>query len=111
MKRILLVFCVFLSLLTLAGCGSVQYVTLTDKVPVSIPESFFTKVEVPAPPDRDAYLKMSASDKEKVLTVLVLQLYKTINNQDKIIDLIHTYNSEQIKIINAANTNKKDSKK
>lgn len=93
--------------LMLVGCASkVQYTTLVDKEPVSIPEQFFVKPELPPPPEKDYYLSLSPELKEKALGAYIIRLLGTVKDSFTVIDNLKQYNDEQVKIIKDSNNKK-----
>lgn len=100
MKKILVVFC----LIFLTGCGTkIEYVTVTEKQPIIVPENFYVKPEIPQPISEQKYLSLTEKEREKALALYINKLLGTIKDYSQVIDHLFKYNQEQAEIVRSVN--------
>lgn len=103
MKKLFVIFC----LLFLSGCGTkIEYVTVTEKEPIIVPENFYVKPETPVPISEQKYLSLSEKEREKTLAQYINKLLSTIKDYSLVIDHLFKYNQEQSEIVRSVNREK-----
>ena len=103
MKKLLVIFC----LLFLSACGTkIEYVTITEKEPILVPESFYVKQEIPPPLSEQKYLSLSEKERERALASYINKLLSTIKDYSLVIDHLFKYNQEQSEIVRSVNKEK-----
>lgn len=97
MNKIIFLILAITTIILFSGCASKERVVYLEK-PVykyeSIPNNILeNNITIPKPLDREKFIKADPIERERMLVILVVDLYKTVGEYQLSIDKIKKYNN------------------